>query len=57
MEEQTEARQSGGGVNHFNPVVVNMRESVGVIMLGLLSLVLLVALLREQARNRALRSG
>ncbi|MDX1663209.1 MAG: hypothetical protein R3272_05400 [Candidatus Promineifilaceae bacterium] len=47
MHEEPPAHRS-----HYNPVTVN--ETVGTIFLGVLSLVLLIALLRAQARNRAL---
>ncbi len=38
--------------SHFNPVNVN--DTVGVLILGMLSLILLIALLRAQARVRKL---
>jgi hypothetical protein len=40
--------------NHFNPVITNVSGTLGVIFLGVLSLILLVALLRAQAHNRRL---
>ena len=41
-------------IDHYNPVDVAMRETVGTSFLGLLALILLIALLRSQARNREL---
>jgi hypothetical protein len=40
--------------NHFNPVITDVSGTLGVIFLGMLSLILLVALLRAQARNKQL---
>lgn len=40
--------------NHFNPVITDVSGTLGVIFLGMLSLILLVALLRAQALNRRL---
>jgi hypothetical protein len=34
--------------------IITTRDTVGVVILGILALILLVALLRSQARNRAL---
>lgn len=42
------------GYDHYNPVRVEAIDTVGVIIVGILALILLVALLRAQARNRAL---
>lgn len=41
-------------VEHYNPVTVTVSEAVGTSFLGLLALILLIALLRSQARNREL---
>ena len=41
-----------GPVSHYNPV--NVSDALGALMLGILALILLVALLRCQARNRKL---
>jgi hypothetical protein len=43
--------------NHFNPVITDLSGTLGVIFLGLLSLILLLALLRAQARNRQLSAN
>ncbi len=40
--------------SHYNPVKVI--DTVGSVFLGLIALILLVALLRAQARNRALQA-
>ena len=54
MTEANGAARAKPSVYHENPVIVN--EVLGTIFLGLLSLVLLVALLRsEGARRRLLR--
>lgn len=54
MTEDVQPKPSGSSVFHENPVIVN--EALGTIFLGLLSLVLLIALLRsEAARRRLLR--
>jgi hypothetical protein len=42
------------GYDHYNPVTNKMIDTVGAIFLGVLALILLIALLRAQARNRAL---
>jgi len=41
-------------VDHYNPVDVTLGEVIGTTFLGLLALLLLIALLRSQARNREL---
>lgn len=43
---------NGRVVGHYNPVKVI--DSLGAIFLGTLAIILLIALLRAQARNRAL---
>ncbi len=40
--------------SQLNPVSVNISETLGVIILGVIALILLIALLRAQARNRRL---
>jgi hypothetical protein len=42
------------GYNHYNPVNIHLRNSLGTLILGILSATMLVALLRAQARNREL---
>jgi hypothetical protein len=42
------------GYNHYNPVNVHLRNSLGTLILGILSVMMLAALLRAQARNREL---
>lgn len=42
------------GTETFSPITVHMTDSVGAIFLGLIALALLAALLRSQARLRAL---
>jgi len=44
---------SGQGSN-YSPVVVETKEAVGIVFLGLIALALLAALLRSQARVRQL---
>ncbi len=44
----------GRGVNHYNPVEVDIKEAVGTLFLGLMTVLLFVALLRSQRENRAL---
>ena len=44
----------GKGYQNYNPVTVTVTELVGILVLGALALVLLVALLRSQARHRKL---
>lgn len=41
-------------IRHYNPVRVTVGEAIGTILLGLLAILLLLALLRSQARNREL---
>ncbi|MDX1687289.1 MAG: hypothetical protein R3248_04835 [Candidatus Promineifilaceae bacterium] len=41
-------------IDHYNPVDVAMRETIGTTLLGVVALILLIALLRSQARNRKL---
>ncbi len=40
--------------SHYNPVTVTSTDSFGAIILGFLALILLVALLQAQGRNREL---
>ena len=42
------------GYQNYNPVTVTFTESVGILVLGVLSLVLLISLLRSQARHHKL---
>jgi hypothetical protein len=52
MRFMTEEGDFRPGHSHYNPV--NVSDTVGAIVLGILSLILLLALLRAQARNRRL---
>jgi hypothetical protein len=54
MEDQQNSPIEGqaGVIGQYNPVNVN--DSLGVIVLGSLAIILLIALLRAQARNRKL---
>lgn len=55
MSEEDRVRERPAStVDHFNPVDVTVSEAVGASFLGLLALLLLIALLRSQARNRKL---
>jgi hypothetical protein len=49
-----EDMESQIGHRTYSPVDVKMDNTFGVVFLGLLSLILLFMLMREQARNRAL---
>lgn len=40
----------------YSPVTIHVQETVGVVFLGVLALTLLIALLRAEARHRALGS-
>ncbi|MBI3960104.1 MAG: hypothetical protein HY328_14925 [Chloroflexi bacterium] len=44
----------GKGYQNYNPVTVTVTEAVGILVLGGLALILLMALLRSQARHRKL---
>lgn len=44
----------GKGYKDYNPVTVTVTESVGILVLGVLSVMLLFALLRSQGRHRKL---
>lgn len=44
----------GKGYQNYNPVTVTINEAAGVLVLGVLALILLMALLRSQARHRKL---
>jgi hypothetical protein len=46
--------ESQVGHRTYSPVDVKMDNTLGAIFLGVLSVILLFVLLREQARNRAL---
>lgn len=48
------SENEGKGYQNYNPVTVTIEESVGIVMLGILSIILLVSLLRSQARHRKL---
>ena len=40
--------------SNYNPVMVTSNDTIGTLLLGILALILLIALLRAQARNRRL---
>jgi len=44
----------GKNYQNYNPVTVTVSESVGILVLGVLSVMLLIALLRSQSRHRKL---
>jgi len=44
--------EHAGAIGNYNPVNVN--DTVGVMLLGIIAIILLIALLRAQARNRSL---
>ena len=46
--------EQAGDYDHNEQITVTVEDSVGAIFLGMLTLILLVALLRAQARNRKL---
>ena len=46
----------GSGYDHYNPVTVYATDTLGVVILGLFALILLVALLRVQARSKETRA-
>lgn len=48
------SENEGKGYQNYNPVTVTVSESVGILILGMLALMLLVSLLRSQARHRKL---
>jgi heme exporter protein D len=52
---ETEAGPCPTACGDYGPVQVEMRDTLGVIALAIVSVLLLRALLQEQARNRALR--
>jgi hypothetical protein len=57
MMAETKSQPAGNGQARSganNPIDVNANNTVGALFLGIVSLVLLVAFLREEARNRAL---
>ena len=53
-EETRRSDRATSSVDHYNPVDVTVSEAVGTTFLGLFTLILLIALLRSQARNREL---
>jgi hypothetical protein len=53
-EAQQVLTGEGEGYRHYNPVNVTVTGTLGAVILGILALVLVIALLRLQARNRAL---
>ncbi len=53
-QDATSDEQADNKPLAHSTVEVTMRDTLGVIILGPLALILLVALLRAQARNRAL---
>ncbi|MCA9873413.1 MAG: hypothetical protein KC441_07150 [Anaerolineales bacterium] len=56
MNEHESARTGRAipGVSHYNPVTVDMKEVMGTAFLGILSVILLLALLLLQRQNRRL---
>jgi len=52
--ETTVNENTGKDYQNYNPVTVTVNESVGILFLGVLSLILLVTLLRSQAHQRKL---
>jgi hypothetical protein len=50
----SENENEGKAYKNYNPVTVTVSESVGILVLGVLSVILLFALLRSQARHRKL---
>lgn len=56
MNEQQTENLGGNGRHHsqYNPVNVNINEATGTAFLGILSLILLIALLYVQWQNRKL---
>ncbi len=52
FEEKTPGPQPGV----YSPVNVHANETIGSVFLGILALVLLIAFLRAEARNRRLQS-
>ncbi len=44
----------GRGVSHYNPIEVDIKEAVGTLFLGVMTVLLFIALLRSQRENRAL---
>ena len=53
-ESQTLEQKHGMDQDIFNPVIITAHNTVGMLLMGLLSLALLVALLRSQSRYRQL---
>jgi hypothetical protein len=53
-EAQQVLTGEGDGYRHYNPVSITTTDTLGVIILGILAMVLVIALLRLLARNRAL---
>jgi Ni/Fe-hydrogenase subunit HybB-like protein len=51
---EAEPQPSPAAYGDYGPVQVEMHDTLGVIALGIVSVLLLVVLLREQARSRAL---
>jgi hypothetical protein len=52
VRQDTISDLEAGVIGHYNPVKVS--DTVGVMILGVLVLLLLIALLRSHGRNRAL---
>ena len=53
-EETRRSDQVPLAIDHYNPVDATVSEAVGTTFLALLALLLLIALLRSQARHRRL---
>jgi hypothetical protein len=54
MSNESSHEHHSRGYEHFNPASIKVIDTTGAVFLGLLAILLLIALLRAQARNREL---
>lgn len=55
MEQENLSEEQVERIEHYNPVTVTISESTGVVAILVVALILLIALLRSQARIRDLQ--
>ena len=55
IEQEQISEEQVREIEHYNPVNVTLTESTGILAMSIIALILLIALLRAQRRNRDLQ--